>query len=138
MSTPMTGNEPQQAVSVRAAIPALLLIGGIALVLLSLVLPGRAIGRANWSQKQATQYQAASVKLHSLSHASVHPSPDADRQAMHQELQQAEADYKAIRAQLDSAIDGPKNFTRTIRAAGIVLVLAGGLGMYYVRTPAKA
>ena len=137
MSTPAKGNKPRQSSGVLAAIPALLLIGGIALILLSIVLPGSAVRRANWSQEQATKYQAASVKLHSLSHASVHPSPDADRQAMRTELQQAEADYQAIRAELDSAINGPQNLALGMRAAGVALALAGGFGMYWFRAPAE-
>jgi hypothetical protein len=134
----MTGNEPQQTAGVRAAIPAVLLTGGIVLILLSFVWPRGAVSHANWSPEQAKQYQDAAVKLHGLSHASVHPSPDADPQTKRKELQQAEADYKTIRTQLDSAIDGPKHFARTIGGVGILLVLAGGFGMYYLRAPNKA
>jgi len=134
----MTGNDPRQPFDSWKAIPAILLTSGIVLILLSLFWPTGTVSHANWSPDQAKQYQAASVKLHGRSHASVHPSPDADPQAMRKELQQAEADYKAIRTQLDSAINGPKRFALALRAAGIAILVAGGAGMYYFRAPATA
>ena len=134
----MTDNERDQKLDWRTALPATSLAGGILLILLSLFWPSGATSRANWSAEQAKQYQAASIKLHSLSHASVHPGTDVDPQAQRKELQQAEADYKAIRAELDSAIDRPKHLILAFRVAGVTLVAAGGLGMYYARNPPEA
>ena len=57
---------------------------------------------------------------------------------MHKELQQAEADYNAVRLQLDSAIDRPKRVSQLLRWTGISLMAAGGFGLYYLRAPAAA
>jgi hypothetical protein len=132
----MASSEPKRELDWRTLIPAVLVIGGILLILGSLLLPTSVTGRAGWSPEQAKKYQEAAVKLHSLSHASLHTSPEADQPAKRKELQQAEADYNAIRSQLDSAIARPKKITWAIRLAGVALVAIGGFGLYHGRAPA--
>ncbi len=133
----MTPNDQSRAVGRWAALFTFLLTGGFVLIALSLFWPGHAVSRASWSQAQAQQYQAASVKLHSLSHASLHPTSGADAQAARKALDDARTDYESIRAQLDSAIDAPKRMALIVRAIGVALILAGGIGMYYFRAPSK-
>lgn len=110
---------------------------GILLILLSLFWPTRGGGQSNWSPEQAKKYQAASVKLHSLAHSTAHASA-AEQQASRKELEQAEAEYTEIRAGLDSAIDGPRRFSRVLRWTGVFLLAAGGLVIYRLRAPAPA
>ncbi len=80
------------------------------------------------------QYQAASLKLHSLSHAALHSTPEADRESQQMELKQADADYQAIRAQLDSATNRPKNIAFAMRIIGAGLLIVGGISLHRLRT----
>ena len=104
----MTDSEPEWKLDWRAALPATPLIVGIVIVVLSLFWP-KGASQSSWSPEQAKKYQAASVELHGLSHSMAHAKPD-EQAALNKKLQQAEADYKAIRSQLDSAIDRPGEF----------------------------
>jgi hypothetical protein len=133
----MKDNEAKRELDWRSAVPAALLLAGILLILASFLLPAGAVGRANWSPEQAKKYQSAAVKLHRLSHESLHPSPDADQQAARNELQQAEQDYRDMKSQLDAAITRPKYVGWGLRGLGILLLAAGGFGTVYVRAPTK-
>lgn len=113
------------------AIPTLLFSGGIALLLLSLMLPAKALSRSSWTPAKAKQYQAASLKLHSLSHASLHPTPDSDPKSQQKALEQADTEYKSIRAELDAATNRPKNIAFAMRLIGISLCLVGGVSLYF-------
>lgn len=115
------------------AIPALLFTVGIVLILLSFILPAKALSRSGWTQDQAKRYQAASLKLHSLSQASLHPTADADPAAQHKELARADAEYKMIRAQLDAATNRPQNIAFIMRLIGGGLIAIGGTAVYLGR-----
>lgn len=119
----------------RLTVPYILLIGGMALVLLSSLLPAKLLSPSSWSTEQAKQYQAASLKLHSLSHAALHSTPETDRKAQQKELRQADADYKDIRAQLDAATSRPKHIAFALRVFGAGLLIIGGIALYRLRTP---
>src|SRR3954464_7739875 len=99
---PMKASEQKRTVNWWSTLAALCITGGIVILLTSLLWPNKSTSHSNWSLEQAKQYQAASVKLHSLSHASLHADPGTDPQTARKELQQAEDDYQAIRSQLDS------------------------------------
>lgn len=124
----------QQPSTRRLAVPYILLSGGVALILFSFMLPARLLSQSNWTPEQAKQYQAASLKLHSLSHASLHSTPEADREAQQNQLKQADADYQAIRSQLDSATKRPKNIAFAMRILGAGLLIVGGITLYFTRT----
>ena len=64
----MANNEPQHSSDWRTALAIALIAVGLLLVVASVIMPASAAGGTNWSPEQAKQYQAASVKLHSLSH----------------------------------------------------------------------
>ncbi len=113
----------------RFGLAAVLIVAGIGLIVLSVFCTGSAVSQANWSPEQAKQYQQASLKLHSLSHEP-NTTTDADRQSYHRELKQAESEYQAIRARLDSAIDGSETFLRSLRWLGAVLTAFGSFGLY--------
>jgi hypothetical protein len=130
----MTDNEPERKLDWRAALPAMPLIVGIVFVLLSLFWPNGA-SQSSWSPEQAKKYQSASVELHGLSHSMAHAKPD-EQAALNKKLQQAEADYKAIRSQLDSAIDRPGRISVVLRWTGIALMAIGGLTLYLMRNSA--
>ena len=132
----MTDSDSKTELDWRSPLAAVLLASGILLVLLSLFWPSGGVAHSNWSPEQAKKYQEASVKLHSLSHASVHSSSEVDQAAMRKDLQQAEAEYNAIRTKLDSAIDQPKRFSHMLRWTGIALMAVGGWGLYRLRAPA--
>jgi hypothetical protein len=130
----MTGNSDPANFNWRFALAALSLVAGIGLILLSVFWPSGSVSHANWSPEQAKQYQQASLKLHSLSHAP-NTQTETAQQAYHRDLKQAESDYQAIRAKLDSAIDGSSTFLRTLRWGGAVLAAIGGFGLYRFQSP---
>lgn len=111
-----------------------LLIGGILLVLASFFWPGQSSSRAAWSNEQAKAYDAASVKLHSLSQETVAAAGSNDEKALRAKVARAEAEYKVLRSQLDSAIDRPKHITLTLRIVGTLMAIAG-LVLIYKHAP---
>jgi NO-binding membrane sensor protein with MHYT domain len=129
----MTGSESQPQLDWRAAFSVICLIAGIGLIVAPVFLPKRVLNKGSWSQAQAEKYQAASIKLHGLSMASVHPSPDANPEALHKELKQAEQEYAAIRAQLDSALARPSKIIWILRGLGVALLVAGGFAAKSLR-----
>ena len=120
--------KPAQLSSLAAGLLAL----GILLLAVSFFWPGQSVSRAAWSPEQAKAYQAASVKLHSLSQETVATAGSNNEKAIRAKLAQAEAEYKAIRSQLDSAIDRPKHITLALRIAGSLMAIAG-LTLFYRR-----
>src|SRR5262245_5097808 len=118
----MTDSESRPPLDWRAAFPLICLVAGIALIIAPVFLPKSILTKGSWSQEQADKYQAASVKLHSLSQASVHRAPDADSAAFHKELKQAEQDYAAMRGKLDSALARPSKIIWLLRGLGIALL----------------
>ncbi len=127
----------QPTASRGSNISAIAIIAGIGLILLSLVWPSSSLSRATWSQEQAQQFQAASVKLHDLSHGATHPTAEA-LAAHERELAKAEAEFKSIRADLDSAINRPKNHALAMRILGAILLIAGAIGIFSTRNAKQA
>ena len=120
----------------RAAIPLVLLVGGVVLLLASFFLPSSMLGHGGWSTEDAKRYQAASVRLHTLSHTAVHAKP-ADQPQMRKDLAEAQSDYESIRIQLDSAIAGPRRTALTLRIVGGLFLVAGGISAYLTRHPSE-
>jgi hypothetical protein len=129
----MANDEPAGQPSLRTSLAGGLIVAGVGLLLISFFWSGQAVSRASWSAEQAKEYQAASVKLHSLSQESVAASGSNNDKALREKLAQAETEYKAIRSQLDSAIDRPKYVTFALRILGLVMAIAG-LALIYRRT----
>src|SRR4051812_28359615 len=121
----MTGNDDDQSFGWRTALPLILLAGGVLLVLASFLLPSGAINTSSWTPAEAKQYQAASIKLHGLSHATVHATAD-QQQALHRQLEEAQTEYNAIREKLDTSIDRPHKMALILRPAGFPLLAVGG------------
>lgn len=110
----------------------LTLVGcGIALIALSFVWPSQAASREHWSTEDAKAFQAASVKLHSLSHEATHTNGKEPDKATVDELHKAEAEFHVLRDELNSAIDRPKNIRTGLRIAGAFFMIAGGALIYY-------
>jgi hypothetical protein len=133
----MAGSEQQKKPAQQSSLAAGLLAVGILLLAVSFFWPGQSVSRAAWSIEQAKAYQAASLKLHSLSQETVAKAGSDKDKALREKFVEAEAEYKAIRSQLDSAIDRPKHITRAIRIAGSLMAIAG-LTLIYRRTDAPA
>jgi predicted negative regulator of RcsB-dependent stress response len=131
----MASNEPEHHSDWRTALAIALIAVGLLLVVASVVMPASATGGTYWSREQAKQYQAASVKLHSLSHTAANAAPEKQQQ-LRKDLQDAEKEYALRRADLDAAIGRPHRVITILRVAGIALVAAGGVGAYLGRQPA--
>lgn len=131
----MTDSDDREALDWRMAASAFALIAGVALIALSMFWPSSAsAGRSNWSPQQAKQYQQASARLHELSHAPEHPTP-AQTLAHDRELKQAEAEFGAMRADLDTALGSSGKTTTILRLAGAVLIITGCIALYQRRSP---
>lgn len=131
----MTDSDDRATVDWRTPLSGFALIAGVALIAVSMFWPSSATaGRSNWSPQQAKQYQHASARLHELSHTPEHPTP-AEIKAHDRELQQAEAEFKTIRADLDSAIGSSAKTTTILRLAGAVLIITGCIALYQRRAP---
>ena len=126
----MVNNEPAKQTARQPMLAAILLAAGILLLLISFFWPGQSTSRAAWSPEQAKAYQKASVKLHNLSQETVATAGSNNDKALREKLDKAEAEYKAIRAQLDSAIDRPKHITLALRIVGTLLAIAGLTAIY--------
>ena len=126
----MADSEPAKQPTHRPAIAAGLLGMGILLLVLSFFWPGQSISRTAWSPEQAKAYQAASVKLHTLSQQTVTTAGSNSDKVNREKLAEAETEYKAIRTQLDSAIDRPKHLTYALRIVGALLAITGLTRIY--------
>ncbi|MFO0787951.1 MAG: hypothetical protein U0805_00740 [Pirellulales bacterium] len=133
----MPANKSTPSTPRWAALPAIAIIAGLAFIAVSLVWPARSMSRANWSPEQALKFQAASVKLHDLSHGAAHQTAE-DLAAHKRELQQAEAQFQIMRTQLDSAINSPHNYAFVLRILGGFLIVAGAISAFATRNSAKA
>jgi Flp pilus assembly protein TadB len=131
----MAINEPEHRTDWRTALAIALIATGLLLVVASVIIPAGAAAGTNWSPEQAKQYQAASVKLHSLSQSSAAATPEKRRELKSQ-LQDAEKDYASRRADLDSAIGRPNRMRWFLRLAGVVVAAAGGACAYLSRKAA--
>lgn len=128
----MATSEPRQNFDWRGTLCLVSIVVGLLFVALSLWLPDKALTGRSWSPEQAKEYQAAALKLHTLSHTAIHAAPDKQQQ-LRQQLQDAEKEYAAHRAELDTALARPHRTMITLRFAGIVLAAAGGIGTYVRR-----
>jgi hypothetical protein len=129
----MTDSNSDSSFSIGTLAPPLLLIAGFSLIGVSLIWPTNSTNGSGWTPAQAKQYQAASEKLHSLSHAALHPTAETDLRAKRQELEQAQEDYSVIRSQLDSAIAWPRTIAIAMRIGGILLGTIGAYLLYSQR-----
>ena len=121
----MADNEQSKQPARQSSLAAVLLAGGVLLLVVSFFWPGQSVSRSTWSPEQAKAYQAASVKLHGLSQETVAAADSNNDKANREKLARAEVEYKAIRSQLDSAIDRPKYITYAMRIFGSLFAIAG-------------
>lgn len=131
----MADDESRWELDWWAAIPPLCLLLGAALILMPAFLPERVLKSTAWTPEQAQQYQAASVKFHGLSQSYRSPGPESDPGTLRQELEQAKAEYEALRAQLDNALARPEKLAWILRGLGATLVVVGGYFAYVSRSP---
>jgi hypothetical protein len=119
------------------SLAAVLIVIGLATIAASFVLPAASSRRAAWSDEQAKQYQAASIKLHSLSHEAVHAeeSHDDESEAIQGELKKAQAEFDALRGDLESAMGRPKRLAWLLRVGGVLLVLGASAAIYRLPAP---
>jgi hypothetical protein len=103
-----------------------MLMVGVLLVGLSLVWARFVTGRSAWSDQQAREFQAASTKLHSLSHDFAHKAEHGDTEAIRPDLDKAQAHFAELNAQLESARNRPARIATILRFTGLLLAVAGG------------
>ena len=121
----MADNDEAKQPARQSSVAAALLAIGILLLAVSFFWPSQSVSRSAWSPEQAKAYQAASVKLHGLSQETVAAAGSNNDKANREKLARAEAEYNAIRSQLDSAIDRPKYITYAMRIFGSLFAIAG-------------
>jgi hypothetical protein len=112
----------------------LLVIAGLALIASSFIWPIVSTSVSGWTQEQALQYQAASARLHSLSHEFAHAAQQGNDQTLQTELDKTQAEYEVLRSQLESAMDRPRRVAWLLRLGGLLLAGVGVANLYF-RTP---
>jgi hypothetical protein len=121
--------QPTSSRGWQKTLAALLVVAGVAMIALSFAWPGKSSRRGAWSDAQAEQYQAASLKLHGLSHDIAHAEPDR-KQAVDAELKKAKAEYDALRDKLDAARSRPQRLGWILRFAGLACLLLGSGALF--------
>lgn len=122
----MLQNRDHSPVDWRQVCSLATLVLGVAIIALSLIWTRVSTGRYAWSDKQALEYQAASSKLHSLSHEFAHQETSAESDALRPDLEAAQAHFSEVRAQLEAARQQPARIALILRLAGILIAVAGG------------
>jgi uncharacterized membrane protein len=112
---------------------ATLLVLGLALVVMSLVLPNLSRGSSGWSEEKAESYQAASAELHRLSMQMAGIAAEDQTRARQDALAEAQTKYANLRAELDAARSRPARIATILRYAGIFLAAAGTLLLWNAR-----
>ena len=130
-------SERNVAIGWPQILSAALLLGGIGLIAWSFMGIRPSAGNSGWSRERARDYQAAAIKLHGLSHDSVHATQPEKIQAVDAELKKAHAEYDALRSELESAIARPKQVAWMLRIGGVVLALVGGGLLYKLPMPVR-
>jgi hypothetical protein len=131
----MIRTEPAKAW--RPLLAAGLLLAGTALLAFSFVWTTISRGQGNWSQEQALRYQAASARLHSLSHKYARPAEEGTSAAAQEELKNAQIEYERLRTDLDAAIAHPSRIAFWFRIVGAALAAAGAYDLYRNRSIEK-
>ena len=129
----MANIEPNGPSASRQLPAAIFLVAGLSLLAASFLVPSQATSRASWSPEQAHAYQRASVKLHGLSHELEHAAGSKDEPAIKEKVKEAQAEYGALRTQLDAAIDRPKHIATTLQIGGSLLIATGAFVMFVKR-----
>ena len=127
----MDSVEPAKKLGWQQVLAALLLAGGLALVAWSFIWSNISTRSAAWSQEQAREYQATSIKLHGLSHKFAHESQRGNEASVRAELDAAQAEYDVLRGQLESAMAWPSRIALAVRIGGLLLVVTGGVSLYF-------
>jgi hypothetical protein len=128
----MTRREPADSPAWRSLIAIILLISGLGSIAWSFIALNVSTGRTAWSEEQAREYQAASSRLHSLSHQFAQQA-NRGNETVARQLKQAEADYDSLRGQLESAMARPQRIAILLRVAGLLLLVVGGACLYFGR-----
>ena len=123
----------------KSALSFAAIAGGIVLVVLSLIWPSVSIGRAQWSDDRAHEYQRVSAQLHGLSHqfADQQEQGRAD-DALAEKLHQAQAEFNQLHQQLQVAQQSPLRIASLMRLLGLGLIVVGAIPHYWhrIRKPA--
>ena len=122
----MDSAEPAKKLGWQQVLAALLLAGGLALVAWSFIWSNISTRSAAWSQEQAREYQATSIKLHGLSHQFAHEAQRGNEASVRAELDAAQAEYDVLRGQLESAMAWPSRIALAVRIGGLLLIVTGG------------
>jgi hypothetical protein len=127
----VSSHRPPSKFDWRKSLAALLVLIGLGTIALSFLSPGKTSQQQAWSDTQAQQYQATSAKLHALSHEISHATPE-QKQAVQDQLNKTQAEYNALRGELESAIARPNRVAWAMRIAGLLCVAVGGGILYYL------
>lgn len=129
----MTRHEPANTLAWRSVTAVVLLVAGLGFIAWSFIVANVSTGHAAWSQEQAREYQAASSKLHSLSHEFALAAQSGNEPTVRDELRRAKSEYDELRGQLEIAMARPGRIAFWLRFAGLLLIAVGAVGLYWVR-----
>jgi hypothetical protein len=127
----MASPEPAKRHAWQPVVAALLVVAGCGLIAWSFVWPSLSTSAAGWSREEAREYQAASAKVHSLSHQHAHAAERGNEAAVRAELDKAQVKYEVLRGQLENAMGRPRRIAILLRIAGFALVGVGAAILYF-------
>jgi hypothetical protein len=123
--------EPREPINPWPILCGLFVIVGLVLFAVSFVWPGSSARNSAWSADQATEYQAASVNLHRLSHEYARTAGTNEAQQVRAELEKARKDFDGLSTDLESAIARPRRLAMFLRIGACAMVFAGAAGFFY-------
>jgi hypothetical protein len=123
----MSMSETPDQISWRHVLPILVSISGMMLIGLSFVWPRMFPAQAAWSDEKAEAYQAASADLHRLSMQTGAAAPENQTRAAQEQLADAEANYAALRTELEDARSRPARIAIILRYSGILFAVVGSI-----------
>lgn len=107
-----------------------LLAAGVIALIVSFFWPSETTGHGAWPPEKAKAFQDASIKLHSLSQQGIAAAGSEKEKKLRQDLARADTEFKALKSELDAAIDQPKHIKLLLRICGTLTAIVG-LGLIY-------
>lgn len=123
----MSTNKTPAKISLRDAFPLLLLSAGLLLIGMSFVWLAMKPSHRAWPDDKAEAYQAASAELHRLSIQTGATAPENQTRAARDQLADAQANYAALRTELDDVRSRPARIGIILRYTGILLAVVGSI-----------
>jgi hypothetical protein len=99
------------------------------MILASFTVPTGSLESLTWDDAKAQEFQSAAARFHELSHAATDAGA-ANAESLPSQLAAAQAEYEALRSQLDAARIRPRQVAVVLRWLGVAITITGGVFYY--------